>query len=92
MWRQSKDYITLLKFLSLKTITYQIQNQFNYQVQNRCNYQLQNQFNIIYRGSCILRPPILPEKYGLKIEGSLKMEGYFIEDITSGVTDGWSGK
>ncbi len=42
----------------------------------------------MYSGPCILRPPIQPGKYGLKIGDGLKMEGY-TENI-SGVTDKWS--
>ncbi len=34
-----------------------------------------------YRGHCILRPPVQPEQYGLKLKVVLKWRGIYIENV-----------
>ena len=44
-----------------------------------------------YSGTCILRPPIQPEKYGLKLKAVLKCRDIYIANLyKSCVTDGQS--
>ena len=42
-----------------------------------------------YSGPCILRPPLQPGKYGLKLEVVLKWRDINTKNM-SGVTDKWS--
>ena len=44
----------------------------------------------VYSGPYILRPPIHPEKYGLKFEVILKKKGCLYWKYKAGVTDVWS--
>ncbi len=37
--------------------------------------------NSYYSGPCILRPPLQPEKYGLKLQVVLKWRDIYIENI-----------